>query len=399
MITNLKIDKKLVFQRVSFFSSISGLILGCVSFYLLGLNSLLPIVMISYSILNFFFLLWFYKHNNVERAYMQCIILAFGFVIAVNVLSGGVAGPFNVFIPVAIISGYIVQRNFGRYCLAISLIYFMIVFSLDGDLINALNEIPPEHRPLFFFLAFFMGIINVGVINGEYLVSLIDEEKLKVEEILLHSKQKETYRNETHSRVEGNMRIISDLLSFQSSFIEDPKIKEYFKLSKKRIDSMVVVHEMLYKQSDFSRIDCHDYLKRLVYQSVISLKGHKNNININLDIPHVFLNIETAIPRGILINEIIGISLTNGIPDEQRGTLSIQLVALESPYYFLRIRDDGNVSINAHSEILELDLLQGLARKLNGAVGFDETTNGTHFRMKFQVIPNNSRREQTKLSA
>ena len=128
-------------------------------------------------------------------------------------------------------------------------------------------------------------------------------------ELSIRNQEKEILLKEVHHRVKNNMQIITSLLSLQSFNITDKNTKKLFRNSQHRINSMALIHEMLYQSENLSKINYSQYLKQLIDNLISSFKGNKHSISIDLDVPDMYLNIDTAIPLGILINEILTNSL------------------------------------------------------------------------------------------
>lgn len=204
------------------------------------------------------------------------------------------------------------------------------------------------------------------------------------------NKEKDILLKEIHHRVKNNLQVITSLLSLQSYNIEDQKTKELFDYSQHRINSMAMIHEMLYQSNDFSKINYNSYLNQLIHKLVTSIKGTDHQIIIKIDVPDLFLNIDTAIPLGLLINEIITNALKYGIPRQSSGTLSIKMTALEVPNFILEIGDNGigytgNFKSNKNNS-LGLQLIQQLTVQLNGSIEKDLTKKGTNYILNFQEI-------------
>jgi len=195
---------------------------------------------------------------------------------------------------------------------------------------------------------------------------------------------------EIHHRVKNNLQVITSLLSLQSSFIEDEEVKSLFKYSQFRINSMSVIHEMLYKSDDISKIRYADYLEKLVSGLVQSMKGDVNNISLKFDIPDIELNIDTAIPLGLLITEVVTNSLKYGIPESNKGEITISLVENTKPEFTLCIADDGvgfSNDINFEtSSTLGLILMYKLALQLKGNITKTPAEKGTEYILNFQEI-------------
>jgi PAS domain S-box-containing protein len=202
--------------------------------------------------------------------------------------------------------------------------------------------------------------------------------------------EKEVLLKEIHHRVKNNMQVITSLLSLQSSFIEDPKIKAAFTYSQYRINAMGMVHEMLYQSDDISSINYENYLERLILGLIKAMKGSANNISLTLEATGIHLNIDTAVPLGLFINEVVTNSLKYGFKGNAKGTITTRLTKLEHPNFKLELGDNGcgfSKELNyKKSDSLGLILIHKLATQLVGTVERDHSKAGTNYILEFQEI-------------
>ena len=206
--------------------------------------------------------------------------------------------------------------------------------------------------------------------------------------------ERDTLLKEIHHRVKNNLQVITSLLSLQSSFIKDEETKALFRYSQYRINSMAIVHEMLYRSNDLSRINYGNYLEQLTSTMLLSMKGNNSAIKLNIKTNDLFLNIDTSVPLGLMINEIITNSLKYGFKENNTGTLSIEVKKLVYPNFLLLIGDDGMgfpKSINfRNTKSLGLKLIHKLALQLRGNIEKDNSKKGTHYIITFQEIEQTS---------
>ena len=201
------------------------------------------------------------------------------------------------------------------------------------------------------------------------------------------NKEKEALLKEVHHRVKNNLQIVTSLLNLQSHAIKDPATKEIFETSLNRIKSMASVHEMLYQSDDFSKIEYQAYLTSLVVGLLNSVKGENTHIKLNLSAKDVHLNINTCIPLGLMITEIITNALKHGNLNEQNGHIYVNLVKGDDSSYMLTIGDNGKgvpdeVNLNTPTT-LGLQLIASLVDQLSGSYFYDFTRPGTHYVIEF----------------
>ncbi|WP_339713264.1 sensor histidine kinase [uncultured Kriegella sp.] len=210
-----------------------------------------------------------------------------------------------------------------------------------------------------------------------------------IEDIEQHRMSIETLLKEIHHRVKNNLQVITSLLALQSVGIEEQKIKNLFKELQNRINSMALSHEMLYKTDDLERIDYEAYIRKLITGLISTMKEPENEIEIHLSIKQVYLNIDTAIPLGLIINEIVTNSLKYAFKNNS-GTISICLRKLNHPNFLLEIGDNGigfpTSVLKAKRRSLGLTLIQKLTRQLRGNIVRDTLKEGSNYIIHFQEI-------------
>jgi len=164
-------------------------------------------------------------------------------------------------------------------------------------------------------------------------------EQIKSAEFVKSSLQeKETLLREIHHRVNNNFQIISSLLNIQAINVVDPWDQALFKESQSRVRAMAMVHEKLYQSDNLSSIDFSDYIKLLINDLVYEYHHTLSKIELDLDIEEINLNIETAVPCGLIINELVSNSLKNTY--SSGGKITVKLYR-EQEEYFLMVGDNG----------------------------------------------------------
>lgn len=201
--------------------------------------------------------------------------------------------------------------------------------------------------------------------------------------------EKEVLLKEIHHRVKNNLQVITSLLSLQSSFIEDEETKGLFRYCQYRVNSMAMVHKMLYQSNDLSQINYHDYVSNLLHNLVMSMQGSTHEIKIDIDIPEIHLNIDTAIPLGLLINEIATNALKYGLRDTG-GTFHLKIRKLDHGKYKMLIGDDGvgfpeDVNFR-NTNSLGLILIHRLTVQLAGTIEKDRRKKGTNYIIVFEEV-------------
>lgn len=218
----------------------------------------------------------------------------------------------------------------------------------------------------------------------------ITERKLTEKLLKKSLDQKESLLKEVHHRVKNNLQIITSLLNLQSNIIDNNQLKVIFRDSQDRINSMALIHEMLYKTDNFDKINYFDYLKQLIPNLIVALHGSDNNINLKIEPSYIYFSISTSITLGLIVNEIVTNSLKHAFKNGEAGVLTVQLKKLKAPNYVLEIGDDGiGFSDDKDSKSkgsLGLILIHDLSAQLNGSIKKDHSKKGTNYIISFQDI-------------
>ena len=161
------------------------------------------------------------------------------------------------------------------------------------------------------------------------------------EQIKASLREKEVLLQEVHHRVKNNMMIITSLLSLQSKQIEDEHYREMFSISINRIKSMSLIHEKLYRSGDLAKVDFNDYLKDMIKTMFESYGLSSRKVALKTDIEGVTFGIDTAIPCGLIINELISNSLKHSFPEDMEGEIKVALRRNDKTEVKLTVSDNG----------------------------------------------------------
>ncbi len=206
--------------------------------------------------------------------------------------------------------------------------------------------------------------------------------------------EKEVLLREIHHRVKNNMQVISSLLNLQSRRVSDPIVLDMFRESQRRIRSMALIHERLYQSSDLSRIEFSQYLGNLATHLFHSYQVDSNRIRLTMDTEEVFLNINTAIPCGLIVNELVSNSLKHGFPNGRNGEVAIELHRVSGEGYLLRVRDDGvgfpEELDFRRTETLGMQIVMTLVSQIEGSIEL-QREKGTEFKILVQEVKSRQR--------
>ncbi|MBD1866054.1 AAA family ATPase [Cyanobacteria bacterium FACHB-471] len=213
-------------------------------------------------------------------------------------------------------------------------------------------------------------------------------DRRRAEEQLRYSlSEREVLLKEIHHRVKNNLQIISGLLQLQAQSVTDTAATNILRESQHRIESMSLIHKKLYASSDFGEVDLSDYIPSLASNLITSYQLSPSHINLHMDIASVLLNIDQAIPCGLIVNELISNALKYAFPGDRTGEIQIYLPSPSHQQIELTIRDNG-VGLPEtvdwkYSQSLGLSLVHDLVvEQLEGNLTI-ERDHGTTFRIKF----------------
>src|SRR5262249_10116468 len=137
--------------------------------------------------------------------------------------------------------------------------------------------------------------------------------------------EKEVLLKEVHHRVKNNLQIISSLLSLQSDAIADPHLLTQFHDSQNRIRSMALVHETLHQSQDLARLDMASYIDAISAQLLQSYVADPQRIALKIQVERLSLDLDQAIPCGLILNELLTNAFKYAFPQNQAGVVSVEL--------------------------------------------------------------------------
>ncbi len=215
-------------------------------------------------------------------------------------------------------------------------------------------------------------------------------ERKKIEEDVKNSlKEKEILLKEIHHRVKNNLQIISSLLNLQALSFEDKNSREKFKESINRIKSMAIIHEMLYRSGNLSVVKIKDYFESLIsFITGAYTVSTKITTELIVNSKSEVLDIDKAIPCGLILNEMISNSLKYAFKDRKSGKISIRFNEFpkKEKKFELIVEDDG-VGISKNFDFLNVEsfgmqIINSLVSQLDGSIALDNK-GGTKFSIQF----------------
>lgn len=249
--------------------------------------------------------------------------------------------------------------------------------SIDGNKSWFLTHVGPKY-------------LDDNVIGLVLFIRNITDLKRSEEHIKQSLNEKEVLLKEVHHRVKNNLQIISSILNLQSSTISDKQTLELLRNSQDRIRSMSLIHELLYQTKDFSTINFSEYIRSVATNLFQSYTQNKM-IELVLVLDPIFLDLDSAIPCGLIINELITNSLKYAFTTSEQGEVKISLSKDDQNNVFLMISDNGKgfpKDIDFRdTESLGMQLVVSLIEQIDGTIELDNS-NGTKYEIRFKSVIN-----------
>ena len=245
-------------------------------------------------------------------------------------------------------------------------------------------------------------ILNAGKIKGKggesfYCIfshKAISERNELEERLKASLQEKEILLKEIHHRVKNNMQIIYSLINFQSRYTKDKDALKMYKETQDRVRTMALIHEKFYQTKDLSKINFADYVRNLIASLFYSYGIRSSDVELDLNIQSVFLDINTAIPCGLIINELASNSFKHAFSERKKGKIIIDFNLYNENKYVLNFSDDGigiPKNIDFHrTESLGLQLISTLVDQLEGSIALNRRR-GTAFRIVFENKSKNAK--------
>ncbi len=200
--------------------------------------------------------------------------------------------------------------------------------------------------------------------------------------------EKAALLKEIHHRVRNNLHLISNLLDLQASSVNDEQVSALFATTQNRIQAMTLIHEQLYQSADLGRIDFGEYLRRLTLNVFLANSNDLERLTPVIRVESVWLNLETAVPCGLLVNELLVNSLQHGFPNGQLGELHVELGQVEQQIQ-IKIWDNGLGLASDFDwqqvDSLGLKLVRILAKQLKAKIQIDGSS-GTVATLNFAEL-------------
>lgn len=202
-------------------------------------------------------------------------------------------------------------------------------------------------------------------------------------------KEKDVLLAEIHHRVKNNLAIISGLLELQSNNVENEQIRDLLSESIHRIKAIALLHEKVYNSEDVARINLGEYLKEFIGTLKSYYLQNGENIAVDVRIPETYISLSSAIPLGLIVNELVTNAFRHAFKGRDRGSVRVSLDHVNDKY-LLKIIDDGigvpDDVISGKTKKLGMTLVHGMIHQLKARIEFNRN-NGTAVEITFVAAP------------
>jgi len=250
-----------------------------------------------------------------------------------------------------------------------------------------------QKNALIFFAVILFLLLVLSLFNSYKLKKSRKEVREKNKEITLKNEQvkialseKEVLLKEVHHRVKNNLQVISGLLELQNISVTDESVKLALKEGQNRIQSVALVHKMMYQSENVSKVNMQQYLEELLQVLELSYANSRKNIKTVISAIGIDFDITLAVPISLIVNEAVCNAYKHAFENKKSGTIEVTISKEKETVYSLIVKDDG-VGLPEGFDIKQLksigfDLIHGLARQLKGKLAANSAS-GTEIKITF----------------
>ncbi|MBZ9730055.1 tetratricopeptide repeat protein [Salegentibacter sp. JZCK2] len=252
-----------------------------------------------------------------------------------------------------------------------------------------------QQQQTIYIIALTIGVLLLGLLYRNYKLKQSSNQKLKTlneelahKNVLLdkHNAENELLLKEIHHRVKNNLEMVKSLIALQSAQIDDPATKEAMIASQNRIQSMGIIHQKLYQGTNLGSIEMKDYFINLS-EGILDTFNAEDRVKIECAMDNLELDVDTAVPIGLIVNELLTNALKYAFPQEQQGVINISLEKDREHNLKLKVSDNGigkTAGLAPKGTGFGSLLIELLTRQLNGKMR-ERSDIGTHVEFDFAI--------------
>jgi two-component sensor histidine kinase len=366
-----------------------------------GLNNYSMGDLFSFALIEFFAFLFLgvFMLNRVGRHVFATSFLLILVSIAIfyfDSYSGIYSGTFLFYFPLILAIAFVhnlKERGLLFFHLTLPFVFLLINLVTHYKLFESHYLTDADRYQMFFFnlicsaasIGFFMYLTIANNVRESQVFEQRLNERKATEYTIKHAlAEKEILLAEIHHRVKNNLAIIASLFNLQISTVENEDAKNILLESKNRVKSMALIHDRLYKSDNMSDVDFAKYTKELIDEIQYSYPTVSNSIIVNTHISNIQLNVNTAIPCGLILNELLSNCYKYAFTGRTHGIIDIEFTSIGN-LFRLTVKDNG-VGLKENyrnSESLGMVVIQSLSEQLDGEYKFT-VDEGTCFQLRFE---------------
>lgn len=373
---------------IFFFSGINNLILGDVfSFWLIEGFACFCILSLYISKI--------YRHRAAAIS-LFCFVSTGVFYF--DSYSGKESGAYLFYFPLILAIAFLFDFKTEKRIMMAEFFVILVFITINALTHHAIFEntlITEKMRHQMFvfnvlFSAFAIGFFIYLSVKNNLKTSLLYEQRLKEREIAEKTikqtiAEKDILLTELHHRVKNNLAVIAGLFSLKLDSIKNEEAREVLLESRNRVRSMALIHNRLYKASNFANVNFEEYIHELVNEIKLSYPAIANSIALNTHISNITLNVNTAIPCGLILNELLSNCYKHAFKGKTNGSIYISF-SKHGDKIHLVVKDNG-IGLKPDyekSESLGITVIQSLCEQLEGQCEY-AVEDGTRFTLIFDI--------------
>lgn len=283
------------------------------------------------------------------------------------------------------------------------LITFLVIFMNQKTFFSISNKLSPEEIKLIYsfnfcsaFILCFGLVIYFANNNDKYILNIMQNKQLLMQEVSLRTeseellkkslKEREVLLSEVHHRVKNNLSIISALINMQIGNLKDDSSKQIFEETKNRIYAMALIHNLLYQNNSFVKIDFMQYVDKFC-TNIIKSYQNKSNIKIEQKIENVEIDLNTAIPLALIMNELIMNAYKHAFNNQNSGIINVSIKKIEGNHLLFEVNDNG-VGMNEellNSSTMGINIVKALVEQIDAKMIYEKNA-GSHFKITIPIV-------------
>jgi two-component sensor histidine kinase len=408
-ISSIGIDPRDNEKQIKRFTLINQYIFICFLLYLVnGISDLLlgfvyEGVVLELSSLVFIACLYLnkWRHHRITVTFLFIFISLTIFYF--GALSGVQSGDYMYYFPLMLSISFALDPQKDKFLVGFLFAFILVLILLNTFVYAYVPAMEPDYngsRYRMFVVNLMLSAATVGFFiyltakNNE-MISNLYEQRLKEREesealIKKTLQEKELLLAELHHRVKNNMAIMAGFFNLKLNNVQNEEARAILLESKNRVSSMALIHNHLYRKDDFSEINFSTYINELVEEIKNSYPGLAKGITVHSNIAEVSLNLNTAIPCALILNELLTNCYKHAFQDMDQGSITIDFFPSGNQELKLAVSDNGcglKHDFNTRDS-MGITVIQALAQQLNGKHTY-KSTQGTRFELIFNPILQN----------